>query len=341
MTHTIKTMKFEDMYKEYDDKNMEREVTDDIVNLYDSYEVKNWFEILYIQEVAMNSSVICKRLFSVSFFRANVDCQGPEKRVDPSCFTAWEEKYWRGLTRLAQSLTESDILRVYVSQELHQEGYSAKLCQIRKRSLQIFVMQSNSIGAQPGMLWRFLPFFDESISCTVIVVDIDEDISLQRFAMIKKFEASGKNFGRFVNYGGVDGDFRICRESNAKNYAAVLGSLVMCRPSRSQLSLSLLNRFILTFMKRSLEYEPTCSVPLSKEMSEYNLPIHQHTYGWGAHWTMYGFDERFLKHVLLYHFARNGSLLSFVNRNALTRKEILADLEFTRSFPDNTTLFFV
>jgi hypothetical protein len=46
----------------------------------------------------------------------------------------------------------------------------------------------------------------------------------------------------------------------------------------------------------------------SEPPSPYNEPIGGHSLGPGAHWYMYGFDERFLKHVVYYHFAARGEV---------------------------------
>jgi hypothetical protein len=63
-------------------------------------------------------------------------------------------------------------------------------------------------------------------------------------------------------------------------------------------------------------------------------------YGWGSHWYVYGFDERFLKHVIYYHFAENGDIHTWAPSLPPWQMdpEGVCDLEHVRS-RGNTTVF--
>jgi len=77
----------------------------------------------------------------------------------------------------------------------------------------------------------------------------------------------------------------------------------------------------------------------NEQLSAYNEPVHGHIYGWGSHWYTYGFCERFLKHVIYYHFAATGSLQTWASSLSLAdlTPEGVCDLQYV-SHRGNTTV---
>ncbi len=56
-------------------------------------------------------------------------------------------------------------------------------------------------------------------------------------------------------------------------------------------------------------------------------PHAAHAFGWGQHPSMYGFDERFLAHVVYWHLTHRGKLLTVVVPPLVDAGPIRADLE--------------
>lgn len=319
------------------------------------YDVDKWFQYSTIKRT--NLDFLPKRssyhVVSVSFFRANVDNNKSEHEETSMAFDTWENKYWHGLKRLISQIHRINssnvksipwVLRIYISKQLADEGYTEKIfLELLKNTsvpIELYTMSSFSIGAQPGMLWRFLAFSDPLINLCV-VVDIDDDgLSEFKLRRILAFETSKHSlFGRYIGRGGVDGCFRICKETNAKNYPAVLGSFVLFKPRQASLTDidNVMTKFVYQMIKRS---EDLYSLPPSiRKLSPYDQSVHSHIYGWGGHWTMYGFDERFLKHVLLHYYAKQGSVLSFIQNEAKHLYEVSVDCKYVQSkHPNNVFL---
>ena len=310
---------------------------------FQSFDIGNWFQYSSIKRTNLNTIRQNKESYqvvSVSFFRANVDNHSPEYEDTALAYDDWEKKYWRGLKKLIQQIhflntgtNDPWILRIYMSKQLADEGFDKKifleLALNPSVPLELYTMCSFSIGAQPGMLWRFLPFSDQLINLCV-VLDIDDDgLSEFKLKAITSFKESKHSlFGRYVGRGGVDGCYHVCRESEAKNYPAVLGSFVMFKPRKAGLSDidKVMQRFISRMIHRSKEL---FSEPPDK-LSPYDQVVHSHVYGWGGHWTMYGFDERFLKQVLLYYYGKQGAVFSLIQKEAVHIREVCIDCRYVQ-----------
>jgi len=305
-------------------------------DLWEKYNVEKWFTVHKSVEINTNIRKRIRRVFSVSFFLADVDNKDPDRESCIGNAERWKKKYWQGFCQLISDircLNGEWALRVYMSLDLFQEGYLDQIINEIGHSFEakIHVMQEPSIGSQPGMLWRFLAFSDTSID-TCVVLDIDDRLSEFRILMINEFEKAclrGIQFGRFVGRGGVDLKFHVNKFSNAVNYPAVLGSFVLCSPRKARIAdlSQSMKDFVKSMMQRSRMYED-CRI---ENFYPCDLPVDSHVYGWGAHWTMYGFDERYLKQVLLYLFAERGALLSFVTRDSYFLPEVKADISFVES----------
>lgn len=277
-------------------------------------QVESWFEVCEI----INSRPE-KKCISVCLFRQNVDNKTPnEHTVDQE---RWRNKYYNNLLRLLRDFHNSAQLsdwkiRLYLEAQFR--DCAAQFLEITDK-LECFVMQHNSIGAQPGMLWRFLAFDDRNLEIA-FAVDIDDELS-GKYDKIRAFEHSNATLGRYIS--NSKDDYRIDKgdPNSVWNYATVIGSMVGFRPSApyaAEFSVrETIVNYILYRMSRAahaarpwLEFDDAAA-----ETDKYNRPIGNHTLGWGGHWTMYGFDERYLKTVLFPYFVGAGAVLTWTYEN--------------------------
>jgi len=245
-----------------------------------------------------------RRCVSVSLFKQNIDNRYPHEF--PVSHDVWWRKYWDGLRQLVEDmyLLPDWKLRVYVEPELIADAlreYSAH------PQVELYGMESSSVGANPGSLWRFIALADASLELT-LVTDVDEPLS-PKLDCIRSFELDENStigrFGGFVS----NHDYLVApQNSEVKNYATIIGSRVMSRPRRIDFDVVAAMRGFMAYRRdRTLAANPW-SYTDEERPSAYNQPIGGHAYGWGSHWYMYCFDERFLKHVVYYHFADQGGL---------------------------------
>ncbi len=314
------------------------------LNKFNKFKVYDWFDISDIKKTFQGER-LSNNIISVSFFRANVSNRNPEYDDTHMSKEDWERKYWtlpRFVDQL-QTLNSSPkglrwVLRIYMSKMLVDEGYLNKLLQhaVDKplAHLEIYVMTNPSIGFQPGSLWRYLTFSDTSVDLCV-VLDVDSDgLNPTNLGWIDQFTLQEHvTFGRYV--GGTSNEYSISSSSRAVNYASVLGSFVLCKPKLAALpNISIMmKKFVYKMMVRSKAYQNP-----KTRFNIFETPIGEHIYGWGAHWTMYGFDERFLRQVLLYYFGKKGQLMTFLCRTAQHLFPKSDDGYFRNISPKNVTL---
>ena len=241
---------------------------------------------------------------SVCIFKQNVNNRIPsEFSIDE---TAWCSKYWNGLVNLAQEmrLLPEWKLRVYVENQLWPET-------VREFSenaqVELYRMRVESIGQSPGSLWRFLALDDRSLEL-VLVTDIDEPLST-KLNHVRSFELDGTStLGRIGGFVSPRNYFVSPGESPAKNFATVIASCVMSRPAGFDFDVVAALRGFMAHRRQGSESNRPWAYSDSESPSAYNQPIGAHHLGWGSHWYMYCFDERFLKHVVYYHFAAKGEV---------------------------------
>ena len=127
--------------------------------------------------------------------------------------------------------------------------------------------------------------------------------------------------------------------SPAKNYATMMGGLTMSRPARWDFDSAAAMRGFMAFRRHMATTDRPWAYAENDTPNAYNQPIGGHTHGWGSHWFMYGFDERFLKHVVYYHFARMGGVHTWAESIPPSgmSPEGVCDLEHVRS-QGNTTV---
>jgi hypothetical protein len=270
-----------------------------------------------------------RKCVSVCLFRQNVDNRVPHEL--PVDARVWHTKYWIGLQNVVQQmqLLPEWKLRIYVERDLWDEVHAEYAVHPQ---VELYRMQVNSIGGSPGMLWRFLALSDQSLDLA-FDTDIDEPL-MTKFDYMRTFERDSRaglgRIGEFVS----DRQYLIApTESDAKNYATIMGGRVMSRPQLFDLDIAAAMRGFMAHRRHMCASDRPWAYSDAEHPSVYNQPIGHHIYGWGSHWYMYGFDERFLKHVVYYHSAERSQLQTWATRVPPSRldPEGAADLDFTRS----------
>jgi hypothetical protein len=286
-------------------------------------------------EVSSRTERPQKKCFSVSLFRQSVDNQFPGQfPVDEA---RWREKYWGGLCSIVgeMNLFPEWKLRIYVEARL---GDMAGAAFAGHPRIELYRMRVDSVGANPGTMWRCLALGDRSLD-EVFVVDIDESLAYKA-DYIASFEMD--RWSAIARLGG----FASAREylvdpphSRVKNYATMIGSHVMSRPARWDFDLAAAMRGFMAYRRHMATTGRPWAYAEDDTPNAYNRPIGGHSFGWGSHWFMYCFDERFLKHVVYYHFARMGAIHTWAESipPLAMSPEGVCDLEHVR-IRGNTTV---
>ena len=276
-----------------------------------------------------------RKCVAVCLFKQNVDNRSPhEFPVNPH----WLARYWIGLQNVVDQLHSFPDwkLRIYVERDLWDAVHAAYAGHPR---VELHRMRVNSIGGSPGSLWRFLALADPSLEM-VLVTDIDEPLAFKQ-CYVRTFEMDTRaalgRIGPFVS----DHQYLIAPgESEAKNYAMIGANCVMSRPRFFDFDIAAAMRGFLAHRRHMSTTDRPWAYSETEQPSVYNQPIGSHIYGWASHWYMYCFDERFLKHVAYYHFAKRSQLHTWAPRlpPSELNPEGACDLAFTQSF-GNLTVF--
>ena len=249
-------------------------------NLTTDYD--DWFAI-------QNKYINCvkDKCISISLFRKNVDNNFNEQYN--VCFDTWNNKYYKSLIKNLDEYQMNDIcVNLYLGNNL--SDYIPELS--KYKFLNIYLMKSESIGAQPGMLWRFMDITNKSYN-TVFIADIDE-----HWNWVKIWDVN--NNAKLSTC--KPSDVIICTNpiSPAYNFATIIGSHVMVKPNKFDYDIvDVMKGFISLCAKREKSINPYCFDD-NEPITLWNYPIEKHEFGWGRKITVYGFDELFLKHVV-YH----------------------------------------
>ena len=308
----------------------------------DKSELAGMFEV----ERRVNALPQFAKCITVSLFCQKVDNQfvnqyGTIENRDVS--SPWYARYVGGLLALIRDVAQDGAMRewkVRVHLEKQLEYLVPELLAAGER-VEVFVMKANSVGAGPGMSWRYLAFDDQSLE-VAFVMDIDDALA-SRKRHIFAFATGRKAFGRYMaNYG----DHFLIRNSDPVgsplNYAPALGGIVGFRPGMSGLCMrDVMVEFIAHRQQRVMAGRfPNRETDEDRD-TRYNTPVHSHHYGWGGHWFMYGFDERMLKHTLFPHFGMRGELQTWVHydvnvvRSLSIHHPCRLDYEFCTQFEGN------
>lgn len=130
-----------------------------------------------------------RKAFAVSFFCKDSDSRHPGEHPDPDRApgSKWHAKYLVNLRNLVLQV-KSDFpdwkLRVYLANDL-QEFYLSELQ--RHSHVEVYVMVSSSVGANPGAMWRYGALGDAGLDL-VFAVDVDDGLGHRHRVMLAEFE---------------------------------------------------------------------------------------------------------------------------------------------------------
>lgn len=178
-------------------------------------------------------------------------------------------------------------------------------------NVEIFLMASNSIAAAPGAMWRFLVFDDPEVSVAYVK---DADLALPRFG----------------------GDARTIQH---------MLEWVALKDSKGFFRLRDLGLPMVKMIRRIKRYSPIAAccfgaknvhwVNMEKAMKGFilhrtlfpnesrnplDISVPRHPYGYGNEFPSYGFDERFLTHVIYFEAADRDELTLIPTDHLLNNK---------------------
>jgi hypothetical protein len=198
--------------------------------------------------------------------------------------------------------------------------------------VEFYVMTKPSVGHNPGASWRFLAMEDSSLDLGC-VFDCDEHMQY----VLPSVDAFVKNpvmgVGRLMPQGIAE-----IQDHGQRIHTPISAHMVCFRPSVFKLPIrNLLLQFIAYRKSVAITDKPWQYPGVSEETpytKSYGLP---HIFGWGNHWYIYGFDERFLKHVIYPYAVRNGLLQSWLFQpiEMFTIPELHNDIVYVQSNPSN------
>lgn len=270
-----------------------------------------------------------KILFSTSLFCQNVDNTYENQYPAPdhtNTTSKWYHKYLINIIERIKEINNSTYnLRIYLEKKL-EYLIPILLSYSTRNAVEIYLMKNNSVGAQPGTLWRWLPLNDISYHI-IFAADIDETFS-SKYGYLNSFMSDNtKALGRYVGW--YKDDIIINNRNKVdnvymKNYTPVLGSRVAARPA--QMTEIDIKQIMINYICYNNEY--------LKKIFTYNTSYNQH----GFIWSKYGADERFWKHTLFPYFASKGKVQSWLHFNKMhaNKSEWLADFELLDLYAGNT-----
>lgn len=280
----------------------------------DKAEFAGMFEV----ERRVNELPQLTKCVSVSLFCQKVDNKFPHEygAIEFSdSASAWHSKYMANLMRLLRDFASDAAfrdwkLRVYLEKQL--ESLVSVLSEVCER-VEIFVMRCDSVGALPGMVWRFLAFDDRALE-VAFVTDIDDTLA-SRKRFIAAFEKSGRALGRYMPHANTG--LYVARHDErflSMTYTPVIGSMIGVRPQVSDICVREVVIDYMTWRRHRAERGIFPNRDFDEDRDTYyNEPIGAHCYGWGAHWFMYGFDENVIRHTVFPHFVRRGEVQTWAD----------------------------
>jgi hypothetical protein len=250
-------------------------------NLNNDY--NNWFEI-------ENEYINCvkDKCISISLFSKNVDNNyDNEYHVDVD---RWKTKYYDSLIKNLNNYNLDNMcVNLYLANNL-----SNYIPQLSKYTfLNIFVMKSDSIGAQPGTLWRFMDITNKSYK-SVFIADIDENWNWVKMLDEKNYDYKLCTL--------KPNDNVICNDPYipAYNFSTIIASHIMTKPDKFNYNIVDVIKGFINICKNRENSNNPCCFDDSDPITLWNQPVGDHKFGWGRIITRYGFDEFFLKHVIYY-----------------------------------------
>ena len=199
-------------------------------------------------------------------------------------------------------------IRIYLANDLANDEYIKLLS---RPFVELYIMKSSSIGAQPGMLWRHLIYGDNTIDMAGII-DIDEPLD-NIYKLINIFH----QYPSHLLIKQYETPVIISSNSDHINNPIIRGGGHIIRPKLFNLNME---HIMVAFIRYRMDVSKSSTPNLYGDEDKENIcnkSIDKHTYGWGNHWFMYGFDERFLKHVIFYYIVEKGGMITLYNNNQI------------------------
>ena len=281
-------------------------VTIDFLKKYENNEdeISDYFKINKI----INPLPDKTKVISCSLFCKNVNIYYENELPEPdsSIESKWYKKYMGVFLNTLDEFEKSELLnngwkiRIYLANDLENTYINL----LYRPYVEIYIMKSSSIGAQPGTLWRYLVYSDNSIDMAAII-DIDETLD-NIYKLINIFD----EYPNHLLIKQYETSVQINKDLDNINNAIIRGGGHIIRPKLFNLNIAdIMASFIRYRMDVSKSSTPNLYGELDKE-NICNKSISKHIYGWGNHWFMYGFDERFLKHVIFYYIVEKGGIVT-------------------------------
>lgn len=210
------------------------------------------------------------------------------------------------------------IARVYLAEDLE-----FLLPMLIKPDVEVFVMASNSLAASPGAMWRFLVLDDPDVRVAYI-----RDADKLPKHLNGDF-AYNKHILRWINDQTTKGFFRARdfgrqatrRIINAKYYSPIVASSFGAKDVHWIKMKKAMQGYILH--RTLFPHEPR---------HPRDVAVYRHPYGFGNEFPSYGFDERFLKHVIYFEAVERKELatISTDRSKADSHSWIKLDMKYIR-----------
>lgn len=187
-------------------------------------------------------------------------------------------------------------IRIYLSSDLE-----FLVSDLSSSNVEIFVMESNSVGHSPGAMWRFLAFGDPETTW-VCCQDSDQTEREKNVDIINKW----------LRDKSTHGFYRIHAAKYKENLEGAVYSPIVanCFGSKTFLRIDFEKAMKGFLLHRELYPDET--------RHPRDTALNGHPYGFGNHFPVYGLDERFLKHVLYFYLADRALLTTLSTSRSKT-----------------------
>lgn len=225
-----------------------------------------------------------------------------EKRVMKGRITSFYELYVEPLKRTISYFKKHEPktrFRIYLASDLE-----FLITDLSSPNVEIFLMESSSIGHSPGAMWRFLAFGDKNVKW-VCCQDSDEKERRRDIPLINKW----------LHDHSTTGFYRIhsTKSSDVFDHAIYSPIIANCFGAKRGHGID--------FEKAMKGFILHRELFLDEDRHPQDTSLSGHPYGFGNHFPVYGFDERFLKHVIYFHLAKKAQLSTLVSSHS--KKEFL------------------
>lgn len=215
--------------------------------------------------------------------------------------TSWYERYAERLISNIENVQvfyPNWIVRIYLSNDL---AFLIDDVFSKYPYVEVFLMESSSIAHNPGAMWRFLVYDDKSVACAIIK-DADESFfhseKREKEFHVWMNDKTKHGWYRNNNFWRKYQRFEKFPYDSGVVYSPLVANTFAFKRSNDDFQMEkAMKGFIL---HRQLDPE---EVRYCKDSA-----VPNHPYGFGNLFPNYGFDERFLGHVVYYYTADRGKL---------------------------------